>query len=329
MATLTQVYPSLVEVAKRLDPNGGIASIAEHLSKINPFLEDVPWIEGNLPTGHRITARTALPSPTWRRLNAGVDPAMSATVQVDETCGMLEAYSKVDVDLANINGNAAAFRASEDRAFVESFGQEVTRAFLYESAFTNPERIEGLAPRYNSTTVGQTASYAFKGSNSGANCQSVWLLNWDPDRLFGIYPKGTVAGLNMEDLGKVLVPDANSKQFLAYVSRWQWKPGLCVRDFRYAVRLQWDPDDATAGASMADAGTGLLTLMQNSLSQVYQLTSNARFYMSRKSFRLLNNQLMGKQANFMEYVELGKRRVPAYLGVPIRVMDALVDETAI
>ncbi len=34
-------------------------------------------------------------------------------------CGMLETYSEIDKALADLNGNTAAYRLSEDRAFLE------------------------------------------------------------------------------------------------------------------------------------------------------------------------------------------------------------------
>jgi len=326
MSTITQTYPSLVEVVRRLNPNGSIATIAEHLAKLNPILDHIPWVEGNLPTGHRVTGRTALPAPTYRKLNEGVDGTMSKTTQYDEVTCMLEAYSKIDVDLCKLNGNTAEFRASEEKAFVESFNQELVRAFLYESTAANPERMQGLSPRYTSSTTGTNAGYVFKGTNSGVNCQSVWLISWDPDKVFGIFPKGSQGGLSYQDLGQQLVPDSANKQFLAYVGRWQWKPGLCVRDYRYNVRMQWDPDDTT---NFANTATGLMDMMGDSLTTVYQLTPNARFYMSRKSFKLMQNQLKNKQANYLEWVDAGGKRVAQYLGVPVTILDALVDESAV
>ena len=45
MATLNQTKNTLLDVAKRLDPNGKIAKIAELLSQDNGILDDVPFKE--------------------------------------------------------------------------------------------------------------------------------------------------------------------------------------------------------------------------------------------------------------------------------------------
>lgn len=109
MATLGANAATLQDWAKVQDPDGKIAAIVEILSETNEILEDMMWMEGNLPTGHRSTIRSGLPAVAWRLLNYGVQPSKARSVQVTDACGMLEAYSKVDKDLAMLNGNTAAF----------------------------------------------------------------------------------------------------------------------------------------------------------------------------------------------------------------------------
>ena len=123
MAVLGTANPTLGDLAKRLDPDGNIAMIAELLQQTEEILDDMVWKEGNLPTGHRTTIRTGIPEPTWRKLYGGVQPTRSTTAQVTDNCGMLEAYAEVDKALADLNGNSAAWRLSEDRAFIEGLNQ--------------------------------------------------------------------------------------------------------------------------------------------------------------------------------------------------------------
>src|SRR5436189_1267456 len=125
MATLSTGALTLADWAKRLDPDGKTPKIVELLSQTNEILDDMLWIEGNLPTGHRTTVRTGLPAVAWRLLNGGVAPSKSTTAQIDEQAGMLEAWSEVDKDLALLNGNIGAFRLSEATAFIEAMNQEM------------------------------------------------------------------------------------------------------------------------------------------------------------------------------------------------------------
>ena len=51
MATLATNNPTLADVAKRLDKDGKIDTIVELLAETNEIIDDMTWIEGNLPTG--------------------------------------------------------------------------------------------------------------------------------------------------------------------------------------------------------------------------------------------------------------------------------------
>lgn len=337
--TFGNTFPTLVDVVKRLDPNGSIAVVSEVLTQLNPVLQDMTWHEGNLPTGHRFTSRTALPSLTWRKFNQGVDATKSTTDQHDEVCGRLTGFSKVDVDLANLNGNAAAFRASEDLAFVQSFNNTLATSIFYSSTLTNPEQIHGFSPRLSSTT-NNPAAVAGRGptgtgqiikadaSASGANQTSIWLVGWSPETVFGIFPKGSIGGLQHEDLGRLLVNDANSKQFDAWVTKWQWQCGVCVKDYRYLARAcnidvnRWT-NDLSQGADLAMRMIDLKTAIFNieACKPVY--------YMSRNAFNMLGQQLVARQANWLSYLDQGGVQVPHFYGIPIRFVDAITNSEAV
>ena len=122
---------TLADWAKRQDPDGKVPVVAELLSQSNEILEDAVFMEGNLPTGHRVVIRTGLPTVYWRSINQGVPRSKSTTAQVDESCGMLEAYAAVDRDLAMLNGNTAQFRLSEDTAFLEAMNQTQAGTMFY------------------------------------------------------------------------------------------------------------------------------------------------------------------------------------------------------
>lgn len=42
---------TLADWGKRVDPNGKVDKIIELLGQTNPILQDMPFVEGNLPTG--------------------------------------------------------------------------------------------------------------------------------------------------------------------------------------------------------------------------------------------------------------------------------------
>src|SRR5688572_2449372 len=110
MSTLSTLALNLSDWAKSLDPDGTVARVIELLEQSNPILKDIPFMEGNLPTGHRTTVRTGLAGASWRLLNAGVTPSKGSKAQIDEQAGQLESWSQVDKKLAELGGNMNAFR---------------------------------------------------------------------------------------------------------------------------------------------------------------------------------------------------------------------------
>lgn len=186
MSQLATSHPTLLDVAKRLDPNGKVAAVVELLHQKNEILEDAVWLEGNLPTGHRTSVRTGLPAPTWRKLYGFVQPTKSTTIQVTDNCGMLEAYAEVDKALADLNGNTAAFRLSEDSAHIEGMNQEFAETLLYGNEGTEPEAFTGFAPRFNSLAAENGQNIIDAGGTSDRT--SIWLVVWGPNTVHCIYP---------------------------------------------------------------------------------------------------------------------------------------------
>ena len=338
-ATIGYTFPTLLDVLKRLEPDGTIAKVAEVLTKRNPILQDMVWKEGNLPTGHRFTSRSALPALTWRKFNQGLASSKSGTDQHEETCGMLSGYSKVDSDLAKLNGNEAAFRASEDISFVTAFNNSLATAIFYSSVQATPEAIQGLSPRLGSTT-NNPATYTGTGptgtgqlvkadSNaSGANQTSMWMVGWADDTVFGIFPKASMGGLSHEDLGKQLVLDAANLQFDAWVTKWVWKCGLCVKDWRFVARAcnidtnNWSGDLST-GADLLSNASDLWTAIYN-IDECRPV-----LYMSRQCYNMFAKQYIAREGRVMDYFDNGGSRMPMYAGIPIRFCDALTATEAV
>lgn len=336
MATITDPnFPTLMNWAKRQDPSGGIARIVNMLSKRLPFLQHMPFQEGNLVTGHRITRTSgSLPAASWRKLNAGVAPVKADTDQFDETCGLLETESVVDEALAKLNGDGAAYRASEDDLILEGMAQQFATALLYESVADNPERIHGLSCRYPATSGYDTSPYVLRGGGAAqaggsADNRSIWLIDWAPRKIYGIFPKGTMAGLSKIDKGLQRIADPNdaTKHLYAWITQFKWYVGLAVEDYRYAVRCQWDPSDTTTFSATSKA---LVSSMQDMLNTIYDTNGNLRFYMDRTTKKRIDYELaINGTANLLEYIDEGGRRQQSFMGVPIHIADSLVQESYI
>lgn len=327
MGAIATTLPTLADLAKRMDPDGTMATIVELLAKQNEILDDILWVEGNLPTGHRTTLRTALPTVYYRRFNEGVLSSKSATMQIEESCAMMEAYSEVDRELVRLYGNqAAAFRMSEDQAFLESMNQQFASDLFTGSVATNPEKFNGFATRLNDVNYGESSSAAkdgavVEGGGSSTDNTSMYLIGWGNDTVHGIYPKGMEAGLQMDDLGEDTSVDSTGKKFQVLRSHFMWKVGLVVRDWRYAIRIaNIDVSNLLAHSSAAD----LYRLAGRAVDRIPN-KAKGRFawYCNRVVYSILREQALIK-AQYMITLEQVEGRPTMFLyGYPVRIVDAL------
>ncbi|MFJ3117827.1 hypothetical protein BK645_09925 [Pseudomonas protegens] len=331
MATIGNTVPTLLDVAKRLNPDGGgIMPIAELLSQENEMLIDMPWYEGNLPTGSRITTRTGLPDVIYRKLNSGVPPSKSTTAQVDEACGILEGRGQVDKDLALLNGNTAAFRLSESKAFIEAMNQKQQQTSFYGNQDVTPEGFTGIAPRFNtvSTATANTAANVIDAGGTGSTNTSIWLIGWGENTVHGIYPKGSQAGLVHNDLGEGDAFDANQNRFRALMDQYQWKAGIAVKDWRYIVRIA--NIDVASLTKNAASGADIIDLMTQALELIQSLTGvTPVFYVSRRIRSFLRRQTVNKVASgTLAYENVAGKPALMFGEVPVRRVDAILNTEA-
>lgn len=330
--------PNLVNVTKRLDPDGSIADIAEMLTQFNPILEDIPMVMGNSELGHVTTVRSDLPTPTWRRLNYGVRPSKSMTTQVTDTVGMLEDYSEVDKDLAMINGNTAEFRMSEDTPHLEAMSNTMATTLFYGDTSANPERFLGLAPRYdvlgtpaNKPNAQVNSAYLKNiigaGGTTADSQTSVWYVVWGPQTVHGIYPKGSVAGLTSKDLGEHTLYDNEGGRFQGFRTHYQWKMGLSVRDWRYIVRV---PNIELANMDDADAQKALYHAMIQAKYAVPQNNvGRGVFYASPAVHAMLDIAAVEKANAALGYSQVFGKEVLSFRGVPIKTCNAILETEAV
>lgn len=327
MAIKDDKNPTLLEAARRIEPDGKIASIVEILNETNEILADMTFLEGNLPTGHRTTIRSGLPVPTWRKLYGGVQPSKSTTVQVTDNTGMLEAYAEVDKALADLNGNTNEFRLSEDRAHIEGMNQEMAQTLLYGNEGDEPEAFTGFAPRFNALSS-ENADNIVDAGGAGSDNTSIWLIVWGPNTCHGIYPKGSVAGLRSDDKGQVTIEDVdgNGGRMEAYRTHYRWDAGLTIRDWRYVVRI------ANIDVSDLDtiANTKILVTHMIQASERIPNFGAGRpvWYVNRTIREKLRLGILEKVANNLDWEDASGKRVMVFDDIPVRRVDTLLNTEA-
>lgn len=332
MATLSTVNPTLLDLQKRLDPDGSMATIVEILNQELPILDHVTFVEGNLPTGHRTTVRTGIPAPTWRKLYGGVQPTKSTTAQVTDNTGNLEAYAEIDAALAELNGMSAEWMMSESKPIFEGFAQEMASTLIYGNEGTAPEEFTGLAPRFNalSASVAQSADNVVSAGGVGSDNTSIWLICWSPNTVHGIVPKGSKAGLQMENKGKVTIENADGSngRMEAYRTHYKWSAGLTVRDWRYIARVC--NIDVSDNATDANA-KNLIRYMIKAAERIPNLNAGRMaWYCNRTVREYLRLGILEKVSSQLNWETVEGKRVMTFDDIPVYRLDAILNtETAV
>lgn len=342
---MANAYLTLADWGRRVDPQGKIDDIAEVLSQANDIFDDMLWREGNLPTGHKSTIRTGLPAGTWRMLYQGVPFTKSTTAQITEGSGMLEAYSRVDKALAELDGDIASFRLGEDNAHLEGLSQQMATTIFYGNASVTPQQFTGFAPRFNTvcTSTAQNAYNVLDAGGTGSSNASLWLLGWGERTCFGIFPKGSKAGLTFEDKGDIRPGfDANGNEFEALTSYFKWAAGLCVKDWRYVSRTCNVDTTSSAGGLASATPPDLFALMSKQVVRFPTLTMRASgitkvdapdesapgivpaFYCNRTVREYLDIQAIRDKNVLLKPTEYDGQPIVTFRGIPIRVVDALL-----
>lgn len=325
MAALPNDNPTLLDLAKLMDPDGNIAYVAEVLDKELGLLSYMTWQEGNLVTGHRHVVRTGIPEPTWRKLYGYVAPQKSTTETITDNTGELVGYSQVDVKLAALSGNVGAFMMSEAKPHIQGIRQELEATLWYGNEGTEPEAFTGLGPRFNSTSAANGENIILGGSIDTDNA-SIWLVVFGPDTVFGIVPKGSAAGLTVEDKGRQTLSDSSGGRLEVYEQRFGWDAGLCVKDWRGVARIA-NIDRSLLNATGTSSSAVLPDLMFQATEMIPEGILNsgrAVFFMDRTIRTKLRQQLSAKVANStLSYTEVGGRKVMDFQGIPIVVSDSL------
>lgn len=327
MATLTATNPTMLDVARVTDPDGNIAKIVEMLNQTNEIIQDATFIEGNLPTGHRTSVRTGIPTPTWRKMYGGVQPSKSTSVQITDNAGMLEAYAEIDKALADLNGNTSAFRMSEDIPHIEGMNQEFADTLIYGNEGTEPEAFTGFAPRFNSLSA-ENALNIVDAGGTGSDNTSIWLVVWAPQTVHCIYPKGSDVGLRMTDKGQVTIEDVDGSggRMEAYRTHYRWDVGLVVRDWRYVVRI--------ANVDVSDLATlantkNLVTWMTRASERIPSFgIGRAVWYVNRGIRENLRLGILEKTSSQLNWESVSGKRVLTFDDIPVRRLDRLTEAEA-
>jgi hypothetical protein len=343
MATLTPGAFTYSEWALRQDPTGKITSLVNLLSQNNGILEDSLSVECQSGNAYEYTQVVKLPTPTRRSYNQGIPATLAGVAKQVATCSEYADWSKFDKSLAELGGNLNELRAQEDSLHMEGISQLVASDMFYANRAADPTQFTGLSNIY--TTVNPATSPIAQNvidcGGTGSTNTSMWLITWGPKQIHTIFPKGTTAGLQHRDMGLLPAVDANGAEFLAYRTYMEWKLGLAIHDWRYAVRAANIDVTLLNGGSAANLINTLVRMVhrtptapagvapiQTMDSPIGYSTGRSAIYVNRTVGTYLDLQAMNKTNVLLKMEEWNGKTVTTFRGIPIRNVDALLDTEA-
>lgn len=344
MATLGANFVDLIDIYKQQDSSGQYIEVIEMLAEMNAILDDAIAVECNKGTEHLHTVRTGLPSVAWGKLYQGITQSKSRTAQVTDTTGFVEGLSTVDERLLKLAGaNSGAVRLSEAMSYIEAMNQEVASKIFYGDTASDPEEFMGLAPRFNDLSAAN-GNQIIDAGGTGSDNTSIWFVTWGEQQTQLLYPKGTMAGVQREDMGRQRVLDGSSNPYFAMEEKFTWHVGLAVKDWRFVSRI------ANIDVSNLEAGS---VQLYDFMRKAYYQLQNRRvtkskystggmktkgpskkicIYCNRTVLEALEalsiNQGASDSFVRLKPMEIQGEEVQTYKGIPIREVDALLNTEA-
>lgn len=336
MSTVPSRNLTWMDHARRIDKDGKVDRIVEMMNTTNEVMDDMVMIESNQTNSHLTTIRTGLPTVAWRQINKGVQASKSVTKQVVMSAGHMESLGKVDEKLVDVAQDGAGLRLSENAPHLEAISQTIASTIFYGNTEANPERFTGLSYYYSTSVVAtaESGTNVIKAGGEGSDNTSLWLVVWGENTIHAFYPRGTKAGIDHQDLGKMLTRDEETPagEYMAYVDQYKAQMGLAVRNWKFAVRIcNIDVSNlATAGES-SDTSANLLNYMIKAINKIPNLRAGkAAFYCNTEVKTALDIKALNKTNVFLTIQDLQNGgTVTKFLGIPIRRCDAILNTEAV
>ena len=220
-------------------------------------------------------------------------------------------------------------------------GLELLSRDLAMAGFRTPPAAAIIWADSGGTQPDENSDNILTGGGTGSDNASIWLVVWGPNTVHGIIPKGSQAGIQVDDLGEVTLEDAsggsNTGRMQAYRTHYRWDAGLSVRDWRYVVRIANIDKSAlmrTYASGTFSTGAILPDLMYQAVRLVPNLSmGRPSFYMSRDIATWVSRQTAAMaNASTITQDDVGGngRFTERFQGIPMRRVDALAaDEAAL
>lgn len=334
MAALGSRLVTLADVAKSKDKQ--IGKVAEVLVQENSMLNDIPYMEMNEGTIHKEDIRSGLPAVYYRKANQAIPASKSTTEERTFTAAHFESKSQIDAAVAARGGQdrIAYNRWNQAMGHLQAHAIEHANLLIYGSPNDSNRKVAGFFDIYSTLATSEpTYNQIVDGGGTGSDLTSILLAFWGERSIFGVYPKGTQAGLKRTDRSKggqqvqisALDSDGNAGSFWGYEEQFEIDHGLVVKDYRQAARV------ANIDPALLVSGVGAADLIDLMISAFYKIHSPSNgmgvWYVNRTIEAHLHKQALTKvgAGAGLSYENFEGKPVLKFLGMPVRRADAILN----
>lgn len=334
MAALGSKLVTLADVAK--SKNSQIGKVAEVLVQENPMLMDIPYMEMNEGTIHKEEIRSALPSVYYRKANQAIPASKTTTEERTFTAAHFESKSQIDAAVAKRGGldRVAYNRWNQAQGHIQAHAIEHANLTIYGSPNDSNRKVAGFFDIYSTlATTEETSNQIIDGGGTGSDLCSILLCHWGERSIFGVYPKGTQAGIKRTDRsagGKeiqisALDSNGDAGSFWGYEEQFEIDHGLVVKDYRQATRV------ANIDPALLLSGVGAADLIDLMISAAYKIhnpqNGKGVWYVNRTIEAFLHKQALSKvgAGAGLNFQNFEGQPVLSFLGRPVRRSDALLN----
>jgi hypothetical protein len=328
MATKSADSLSIADATRLITPDGKVAAVGEVLDQLKGIVHDMPWMEGDTVEGHQVVQRTSLPIIYTKRASVGVRSSAGSYAATVEAPEKIQGWLRMDEDVAEFGGNPEAKLAREAKGFAEAMEQTVANRVIYGNSNVTPDQIDGAAIRYNSLTVGpqKRNTLSVTTSPSGNDQMSMYLFKWGPGMVYGWYPKGSQAGMQIVPWGKRPVEESDGTNVLnrvVYKEQWKWALGLAVENWKAIVRLCNIDKSVLLGGTPQD----LLKYMRYAIQLLPEGPGKPVFYCNLTTKAQLNEQAYSgvKAGGGLTFENVDGRPIMRFQGIEIKALDCLTE----
>lgn len=334
MAVLGVDLLTLSDAKKLLEVS--IADVAEVMRKATPIIDDIPYKEMNKGVKHVVHLRSDLPEVYYRKANQAI-PASKTTIEEREfVAAHFESKCQMDEAVAAYGGTdrIGANRWNQAEGHIQANAHELADLIVYGSDEQAAHKCPGIMDILSTLDPAEPVSHQIvDAGGEGSDNASILFISWGDKKVYGIFEKGTQAGLKRVDRspGETRVQitgplvGGGTGQYWGYEENFMVDHGLCVEDYRALSRV--------ANIDVSDLDTldaaDLLKLMTRALYRIPPMyrQQKGKCYMNSTLVAFLDEQALAKvgAGGGLTYMNYQGEQVLSFRGWVIREMENMLN----